>query len=391
MPVVMLPIGSTPIRQAPVSSSMSVSPARNLRGGRHWFGTATFPPEPPPYLVDETVPQTGIAIIAGQFGVGKTFAGINLAAAVITGGQFAGREVKRRGGVLWLAAEGQNEAHSRFKAAIAHDGLDSEERYPFVRQAEGVPLLTEADALSQLQALAKEAADGMRSRFGCDLVLIVIDTLSGAAGFDDENSASETQKVINLLRELSTTTDALVAVIDHHGKVAETGVRGSSAKSAGADAILAFLGERDPTGTVGNRRMAVAKLRSGPSGRVVNFSLEPYEGTCVVNWRLDHDAAFQPEPEKLPKGLTLFKRALDNALAEFGTRTRPFPDGPEVVAVDRKAVRAEFMKIYPAENTKAKTESFLRCEKDAAARSIIGCHDDGEVTLFWSTKGAATV
>jgi hypothetical protein len=68
---------------------------------------------------------------------------------------------------------------------------------------------------------------------------------------------------------------------------------------------------------------------------------------------------------------------------------RPFPDGPEVVAVDREKVRAEFFKIYPAENIKAKRESFLRCEKDAAARSIIACHDDGAVTLFWSAKAAA--
>jgi hypothetical protein len=346
-----------------------------------WHGDV--PAEPPPYLVDETLPQTGIAILAGQYGVGKTFGGINLAAAIMTGGQFAGREVKRRGGVLWLAAEGQNEVLSRFDAAIAADGLVGETRYPFVRQADDVPLLTEADALQKLKALAQEAATGMRSRFDCDLALIVIDTLSGAAGFDDENSAAETQKVINLLRDLSRTTSALVAVIDHHGKVAETGVRGSSAKSAGADAILAFLGERGMTGNVGNRRMAVAKLRSGPSGRVVHFDLEPCDGTCTVKWRLDDDAAFQPEPEKLPKGLILFKRALDNALVEFGVRTRPFPDGPEVLAVDRERVRAEFFKIYPAENVDAKRVTFSRCEKDAVTRGIIACRDDGTATLFW--------
>jgi hypothetical protein len=57
--------------------------------------------------------------------------------------------------------------------------------------------------------------------------------------------------------------------------------------------------------------------------------------------------------------------------------------------VDREKVRAEFMKIYPAENAKAKRESFLRCEKDAAARGIIACRDDGAVTLFWLTKRAA--
>jgi hypothetical protein len=78
----------------------------------------------------------------------------------------------------------------------------------------------------------------------------------------------------------------------------------------------------------------------------------------------------------------LFKRALDNALAEFGARTRPFADGPEVIAVDRERVRAEFFKIYPAENTDTKRVAFSRCEKDAAG-SIIGCRDNGTTTMFW--------
>ena len=69
--------------------------------------------------------------------------------------------------------------------------------------------------------------------------------MAAAAGFDDENSAAETQKAMNTLAALARETKALVLLIDHYGKIVETGVRGSSAKSAAADAILACLGDRD--------------------------------------------------------------------------------------------------------------------------------------------------
>jgi hypothetical protein len=74
------------------------------------------------YLVDETLPQFGVAILGGQFGAAKTFVGADLAAAVIVGGEFAGKLVNRTGGVLWLAAEGETEIETRVHAAIAFRG-----------------------------------------------------------------------------------------------------------------------------------------------------------------------------------------------------------------------------------------------------------------------------
>lgn len=125
----------------------------------------------------------------------------------------------------------------------------------------------------------------MRKDFKLDLALIAIDTLSAAAGFDDENSAAETQRTMNLVAELARETQTLALLLDHYGKVGESGVRGASAKSAAADAILACLGDRDPvTGATSNRRLAVAKLRAGPTGRVIPFDLaQTVDGlTCTV-------------------------------------------------------------------------------------------------------------
>ena len=86
-------------------------------------------------LVDETLPEIGLATIGGQYGAAKTFVGADLAAAIMVGGDFAGKTVERRGGVLWLAAEGENEIEMRIQAAVVAKGAGAEARQPFARQA----------------------------------------------------------------------------------------------------------------------------------------------------------------------------------------------------------------------------------------------------------------
>jgi hypothetical protein len=356
-----------------------------------WYGED--PPAPPKYLVSNMLPEDGVAVIGGQFLLGKTFVGADLSAAVMTGGEFAGEPVMRKGAILWFAAEGEKEIEGRVRAAVENKFGGSGPQ-PFARQAGGVPLLTDPDALEKLKAHTQEAAKYAREKFDLPLALVVIDTVSAAAAFTDENSASETQKVMTTLRELSRATGGLVLPIDHYGKQTETGIRGSSAKSAAADAILACLGERDNEGNVSNHRLAVTKLRSGPTGRVIPFELRQTEtqfgSTCIVEWRQTATEAAPVEKTKgWPKSLLIFKRALLNAITEFGVRMRPFADNLEVLAVDREKVRAEFMRAYPADNRKAKGESFRRCEIEAVKRGFVGSRSIGEdlaTTVFWLVR-----
>lgn len=357
-----------------------------------WYGD--IPPSPPAYLVVETLPEAGLAILGGQFGAAKTFIGADLAAAIIIGGEFAGKAVIRTGGVLWLAAEGESEIEIRVQAAIAARGAAAAQRQPFARQVGSVPCLTDKDALERLKSLAAAAAERIQKDFKCELALIAIDTLSAAAGFDDENSAAETQKVMTILAALARDTKALVLSLDHYGKVDTSGVRGSSAKSAAADAILACLGDRDQTtGATSNRRLTVAKLRAGPTGRVIPFSLAPTADglTCTVRWHHDVDLERSPSPaRRWPKSLAIFKKALDFSIANSGRKLRPFTDGPEVLAIERETVRAEFLKSYPAENAKAKGVAFGRCVNDAIATGLMNSRELGAPecasTFFWSLR-----
>jgi hypothetical protein len=119
------------------------------------------------------------------------------------------------------------------------------------------------------------------------LVLIIIDTLSASADFTDANYAAEGQRVMNRLNELSRRTGAFTLAVDHFGKVVETGTRGTSAKEAAADVVLALLADRDIAGNVSHTRLAVRKLRGGATGAEIPFDLRVVDlgdgvTTCII-------------------------------------------------------------------------------------------------------------
>ena len=363
-----------------------------------WYGDTQ--PEPPPYLIDGVLPQKQIAVVAGQSMAGKTFVGVDLAKSVMTGAAFIGREVKRTGAVLWLAAEGRDEVAVRLKAALVHHfGEREPDKVPFAMQAFEVPVLTAADALPQLMALVDASKAGLAERFpGVDLVMIVVDTLNSAAGFDDENSSSETQKVMNLLRRLSDASGALVVIVDHYGKVVETGIRGSSAKIGAADAVLAVLADKNAEGEISNRRLAVVKLRSAPTGQIVPFKLKPVpvdawgNTHCGIEWTVASDNA-RPSEAKTGKAAwtgnaKVLRSAVERATIDDGAIIRPFGmEGPEVKAVEHERLRAEFYSVYPAENQVAKNKAFNRLRTDALAKSLIASREIAGVDWIWLVSG----
>ena len=98
-----------------------------------------------------------------------------------------------------------------------------------------------------------------------------------------------------------------------------------------------------------------------------------------------------PSPaRRWPKSLAIFKKALDFSIANSGRKLRPFTDGPEVLAIERETVRAEFLKSYPAENAKAKGVAFGRCVNDAIATGLMNSRELGAPecasTFFWSLR-----
>lgn len=175
-----------------------------------------------------------------------------------------------------------------------------------------------------------------------------------------------------------------------------SGPRNSSAKEDGVDAVLATLANKSPAGVVSNTRLAFRKVRGGRSGEEIPYSARMVEipqddgdpvTTRVIEWD-ERPAEVRPDqrPKKLSKSLAIFKRALDLAFdgAQF---IHPFPGKPKVLAVTRDAVRQEFLKTYPADETDTKRKAFERCEIEAAAWGLMTSREienaGVSTTFFW--------
>jgi hypothetical protein len=348
------------------------------------------------------IPRTGIGLLSGQWGTSKTFIAIDLAGAVMISSSFAGRAVARKGGVVFLAAEGSGEIPIRVSGILeakypAHKG-----KLPFA-WAESCPALTENGAIDKLTRIVAEAADRMHSEFAAELALIIIDTMSAAAGFIDENSSSEGQRAMNVLAELSRRTGAFVMGCDHFGKAVETGTRGTSAKEAAADVVIACLGDRSVTGRIANPRIAIRKLRGGATGAETEYALRVVDlgtdedreqiTTCFVEWS---PVTVGPAPnagkgKEWPKRATLFRAALLHTLELYGRDVIPFEGQPLVRAVELDKVREEFAKRSPLDDDgqrnsqlSKRRQVFRRSRAEAEARGLIGCRDIEGKFMIWT-------
>ena len=270
-----------------------------------WHGEPDDRP-PASWLVERMIPATGIGLMSGQWGACKTFAAFDLAGSIATGLPFAGREIIRRGGTLFIAAEGGVEVRDRlqgidqklsaaaFVAAAAGNPVEADLHHlPLVWAEEAIRFAT-PDGYNKLLAIAAIAHQRMLDKFGVPLALIVFDTMGASVNFKDANATEENQMVMNLLRDISRATGAFVLVIDHFGKNVNAGTKNSMTKEDNADVVLAMLCDRDVGGRISNSRMQIRKLRRGKSGIEFPFDLEVVkiadgETTCCIKWKFERD------------------------------------------------------------------------------------------------------
>ena len=392
-----------PRQEAPASAATSPLSQSQPPIELFWHG-GEYGRELRPMLIKDLVPETGKGLASGQWGAAKTFCMIDLSASVMTGTPFAGREVVRQGGVLFVAAEGATEIPIRLQGLVDHKLRPT----ALANAAAGVPIAADLEALpfawiedapdlkdtqsfNRLLEGAKTAGQHLREQFELPLALIIIDTLSAAANFKDGNDSAEGQFIMNRLNELSRATGAFVLAVDHFGKAVETGTRGTSAKEGAADVVLALLADREINGTISNTRMAVRKLRGGKSGTETPFDLKVVDlgngdTTCIIDWKAERAAgpAATSKKDRWPGSLRVFRSALEVALAEHGKADRPFGyDGPQLRTVPDSAVRDEFVRAYPGDTADAKRMAFKRALKAAREKGLICSREIGGVDHLW--------
>jgi hypothetical protein len=325
----------------------------------------------------------------------------------MTGTPFAGRPIDRKGGVLFIAAEGASEIPIRLQGVVDHKLAplklsEAAAGNPFDTDLESLPFawIEECpnlkDGFDRIVAASLSAATHIWEQFSLPLSLIIVDTLNAAANFKDGNDAAEGQFIMNRLNELSRATGAFVLAVDHFGKAIETGTRGSSAKEAAADVVLALLAERDTAGAISGTRMAVRKLRGGATGSETPFDLQVVEigeneTTCIVAWKQVAQEGRKPtdQRERWPRVTKILKGALIEAIINEGVERDPFGDGKlRVKTVATTSLRAEFMKRYPANaerdnQASVKRQAFYRAMKMAIERNLIGAREIDGVDHLW--------
>ena len=262
----------------PHERGCKLRPTPPIGTGAAWhFGTPA--PALPPMLVPGLLPRKGYGYIGGQWGTLKTFITNDLAVAVATGGRFAGQQVTMRGAVVQIELEGSHSELRLHAAANARGVGQGELPIVHLRAApqtimnNGKPNPEWPKWSKDLVRYAKEIAEF----YELPLALITLDPQNRLAGFKDEQSSSEGQIVSNALNTLWRQADCLVLVVDHFGKDAAAGLRGTSVKETNP---LFVLGTGETKKDVHARReLEVRKMRNGPSGLAVPFWAEQREVT----------------------------------------------------------------------------------------------------------------
>jgi hypothetical protein len=314
------------------------------------------------WLIKGLLPEIDIGMISGQWGTGKTFVALDIAGTIMPGMPefFIDYRIKRRGGVLFIAAEGAANLGLRFEVMLAKklglSVLDQSPPHPFSRVS-FQPELLKNGALD-LIAIARREAEWMREKHGVDLVMIIIDTIAAAAAFQDEDKSAQGQAVSNALKDLSAKSGAFVLGVDHFGKDPDKGTRGTSAKEGSADNVLALVGKRAVTGKVTDLCMGVRKVREGDSGREIPFRLEVINcgvdedgdqiTTCVVHWEPDRQQARADQDHwRDGNGMIALRTALTTAISNHGRDFHPRNHEAPVRAAPLERVREGFKLAYP--------------------------------------------
>lgn len=181
---------------------------------------------PARWLVKGVLPQAELVVIYGESGAGKTFAVLDLVAAIARGVDWRGCRV-RKGRVIYVAAEGAGGLRKRLTAYARHHDIDLADIELYVVPA-APNLLLKDDALELARAIAALGpAD-----------VVVIDTLAQTTPGGNENAAEDMGKAVAHCKGIHRATGAVVILVHHSGKDSSKGARGWSGLRAAADAEL---------------------------------------------------------------------------------------------------------------------------------------------------------
>lgn len=259
-------------------------------------------------VVDGLLPRTGLGVLYGESGSGKTFGAVDMAAHVAAGRAWRGLEVEQ-GPVVYVAAEAPESIKRRLWAWKRYHGV---EKLPVLVVQSSVDMLN-GDAAALVELVQAVKAEHGR------VAMVVVDTLARAMT-GNENAPDDMGRFVAACGAIREAGDTMVLVVHHSGKDAARGARGHSCLRAATDV------EFEVTNGEGGGCITVTKSRDDAGGRTFGFKLQVVElgenakgrmvTTCVA---VEAEAPVRAARSKpLGKRATVSLGALDRALAHAG-------------------------------------------------------------------------
>ncbi|MFJ2544382.1 AAA family ATPase [Microbacterium sp. NPDC087589] len=252
----------------------------------------------PEWLVDGLVQESGIIVLAGEGGLGKSFLAIDWACRLATGERWFGRKVKH-GKVLYVAGEGVEFFDDRLTAWEEHHGLRvPDDRLQYV--CDGFTLSDPAAVEHMRQVVAAHGFD-----------LVILDTLSQLAEVENENDNAQLAAVLRQARAIRQARPGCSVLIVHHTNKGERAkVRGASAIRSNADAVIVARSADGDTFKLSTKVEHDGKQKNGPAEVLTGFHLLDSGLSAVI--AKDHGA--DPDIEAIEKVLAV---PGEHPIAEF--------------------------------------------------------------------------
>jgi len=184
---------------------------------------------PARWLVRSWVPESGLSMIYGDSGTGKSFLAIDLACCIATGRAWHGHKVSGAGkSVVYLAGEGNFGLRARVKAWHEANG-----------RPDGLQRLLISNRAIDLDSGPQAAADVLRAikamvDESTGVAWVLLDTLNAHMG-GDENSARDARAILSAGSVVGRAYECSVTFVHHTGLAASQRARGSSAFRAAMD------------------------------------------------------------------------------------------------------------------------------------------------------------
>lgn len=286
------------------------------------------------WRIHNVLPMTGIGLVIGQSGAGKSFITIDLLARVSLGLPWFGHDAAACK-TVYAALEGRAGIKRRIEAWERQNAQPVPDGFAVV--LDGLKLTEPEDVNDLAQAILNAGGQGG---------LIVIDTLAQASPGSDENSSADMGVLIDSLQRLQSLTGGLVIAVHHLGKDPTRGARGHSSLYAACDTVIAVakagsLITVSTDGAVGGKSKDAEPVEhTAELARVVLHTMDDgYEisGACVV----EQEAAPRRALPRQPKGgnVKIVWDKLGAMLRDAGD-VRP-ADAPDSLPVGRPAIRLD--------------------------------------------------